>query len=147
MEELKQVETKISNILLDTLLIDIPKDITLEEVEKLVAFEKGQAFILTIERPGLKDIWLTVSSNTTIAEVKKLFQIQINRILKESGQKVTISWKHIWRSNYLAIKSDNQNSSQVLEPETAKLQDFQIFSSATLKFIPRVFHGKRKIKF
>ncbi|KAJ9088237.1 U11/U12 small nuclear ribonucleoprotein [Entomophthora muscae] len=147
MEELKQVETKISNILLDTLLIDIPKDITLEEVEKLVALEKGQAFILTIERPGLKDIWLSVSSNTTIAEVKKLFQIQINRILKESGQKVTISWKHIWRSNYLAIKSDNQNSSQVLEPETAKLQDFQIFSSATLKFIPRVFHGKRKTKF
>lgn len=56
MEEVSRLESEISALLSDPLLSDIPKDVTPEEVEKLLALEKGQAFVLAIERPGLQDI-------------------------------------------------------------------------------------------
>ena len=51
-----EAERRLQELFEDPLLSDLPPNLTIQEVDTLIALELGTAFEITIERNGLEDI-------------------------------------------------------------------------------------------
>ncbi|KAG2211750.1 hypothetical protein INT46_010611 [Mucor plumbeus] len=98
-----ELQLEINTILKqDEILSDISAFATIEELEALLAIEKGQAYNITIERLPLPPIDIIVHQSSTIQEIKRLIKLYVNR---QSSSSKKISWKYIWRSHCLEFQN------------------------------------------
>ncbi|KAI7906557.1 uncharacterized protein BX663DRAFT_548725 [Cokeromyces recurvatus] len=134
LELVNELEEKIKEILNDDILSDVPTFPTLEELDALIAIEKGQAYRVTIERPPLPSFRIIVQQSSTVRDIKKLIKLQVERIEKNehSGRKRKISWKYIWHSYCLLF------SNKRLLEDDAVVSQLGIKQNSVLRFTRRV---------
>ncbi|CAG8716727.1 13769_t:CDS:2 [Acaulospora morrowiae] len=132
--KLSQTQKMLQQLLKDPLLSDLAKlnnedNISLEEVDTLIALETGTAFEIRIERDGLEPI--VVRQNSTIADIKKLIKFKIEHQRKQNiqpGSKRKISWKYIWKTYCLIFEKKR------LLQDKMPIQEYGIRSGSVLRF-------------
>ncbi|CAG8433257.1 4140_t:CDS:2 [Diversispora eburnea] len=135
----------LQQLLKDPLLSDLAKlnsegNISLEEVDTLIALETGTAFEIKIERDGLEPFFLVVRQNSTIADLKKLIRLNFERQQRKQnvglGRIKKSSWKYIWKTYCLMFENKR------LLQDKMPLQEYGIRSGNVLKFSR--FIGKQR---
>ncbi|CAG8581116.1 1877_t:CDS:2 [Paraglomus brasilianum] len=143
-----EAELLLQELFEDQLLSDLPPNITIQEVDTLIALELGTAFEITIERNGLEDLVLIVRQNATVYDLKCMITSKIEREVNGDQQthietrspkrKRVISWKYIWNSYCLMFQT------QKLLNDRARIQEFGIKSGSVIKFT-RYIREKRHL--
>ncbi|KAI9480892.1 MAG: hypothetical protein EXX96DRAFT_196828 [Benjaminiella poitrasii] len=102
-----ELNAKIKEILNDDILNDVPTFSTLEELDALIAVEKGQAYRVTIERPPLQSFEIIVKQSSTVRDIKRLIKLQVERMEKDEqkGRRRKISWRYIWHAYGLVFEN------------------------------------------
>ncbi|CAO0793638.1 unnamed protein product [Mucor circinelloides] len=127
-----QLELEISNMLSkDEVLANIPSYATVQELEALLAVEKGQAYNISIERSPLPSIGIIVRQSSTVRDIKRMIKLHVNR----QSMRKKISWRYIWRSHCLEFESTK------LLNEDAVVSQLGIKQNSVLKFA-RLPHEK-----
>ncbi|KAI8080699.1 uncharacterized protein B0P05DRAFT_539229 [Gilbertella persicaria] len=133
---LKELQAKIDQILNDELLDDVPTFPTIEEIEALIAVEKGQAYNIKIERDPLPPLYIIVRQSSTVSDIKGLIKTQVERMEKEqTGRIRKISWKSIWHSHCLLFEQ------HLLLQDHVAVSQLGIKQNSVLKF-SRLAHEK-----
>ncbi|RHZ68912.1 hypothetical protein Glove_292g36 [Diversispora epigaea] len=143
--KLSQTQKMLQQLLKDPLLSDLAKlnsegNISLEEVDTLIALETGTAFEIEIERDGLEPFLLVVRQNSTIADLKKLIRLNFERQQRKQniglGRIKKSSWKYVWKTYCLMFENKR------LLQDKMPLQEYGIRSGNVLKFSR--FIGKQR---
>ncbi|KAK8816415.1 hypothetical protein WA556_001360 [Blastocystis sp. ATCC 50177/Nand II] len=120
------------------MLDDLDKDVSQEEVDRLIAYEKGDAIRLNIAKLDGSTFSIFVYKSATVNHVKLAIRDFIIRELPPE-RRGRVSWKHTWRKFCLACEDgtlllDNRNF----------LRDFPVHEGSTLKMVVKPF--KRRVK-
>ncbi|CAG0922681.1 unnamed protein product [Notodromas monacha] len=107
-EAMANIFKSISDILArDPLLrnIGIPAEqLTSEEVESLIALERGQAMRITVERADNTSFRVIVRENAHVADLKRAIKRFVNlEQTRKNGRPPSLSWKHVWRVNWICF--------------------------------------------
>ncbi|KAB7496440.1 U11/U12 small nuclear ribonucleoprotein [Armadillidium nasatum] len=81
----------------DPLLKGLHEQVTLEEVEAVLALERGQAITILVERNNGEPWRVVVSQNSTLYQFKLALKHHAALHLARQGHNKKLSWKHIWR--------------------------------------------------
>ncbi|XP_016656490.1 U11/U12 small nuclear ribonucleoprotein 25 kDa protein [Acyrthosiphon pisum] len=108
-ERLKDLTGEVLNTVLDkdSVLGDLPNNVTLGEVDLQIAIEHGRA--ITVQKNGAK-----------VADLKKSIERKMTLHLKRAGERSTISWRRIWKTYWLScngkkIKCNYDSISKYME--------------------------------
>ncbi|KAF7725283.1 hypothetical protein EC973_000293 [Apophysomyces ossiformis] len=114
-----ELEEKVQSLLTDNLLKDVTSDTTLEELNTLIAIERGNAYRIQIDRGPLEPL----CQASTVNDIKKLIQVKLERMHKHG--------KHI--------------SCQRLLDDQALVSELGIRQNSVLKFTRLAFEkGKHR---
>ncbi|XP_022163173.1 U11/U12 small nuclear ribonucleoprotein 25 kDa protein [Myzus persicae] len=122
-ERLKDFTAEVLNTVLekDSVLGDLPNNVTLEEVDLQIAIEHGRAITLYLERFDGIVIPIVVQTNgAKVVDLKKSIERKMTLHLKRAGERSTISWRRIWKTYWLScngkkIKNNNDFISKYME--------------------------------
>ncbi|KAI8639637.1 hypothetical protein BD408DRAFT_260864 [Parasitella parasitica] len=129
---INELARNIRNILeQDEILADISAHATVEELEALLAIEKGTAYNITVERLPLPPIAIVVHQSSTVQDIKRLIKLHVNR----QADSKKISWRYIWRTHCLEFQHIK------LLNDTAAVSQLGIKQDSVLKFA-RLAHEK-----
>eukprot|EP00898_Chlorokybus_atmophyticus_P003629 jgi/Chlat1/4267/Chrsp29S08884 len=107
----------VDQLLADPLLSDLPKNVTLEEVEALIALESGSGMQLTIRKLDgssfsklavafhLVPAVIVVTQSARLGDIKQAIRRHYERQEQQHMGKRHISWKYVWRKNCLTFDS------------------------------------------
>ncbi|KAI9311963.1 hypothetical protein BX666DRAFT_881339 [Dichotomocladium elegans] len=130
------LDDRLRALLDDELLADVPKNPTLEDIEKLIAIEQGRAYRIKIDRGHFDPLFIIVKQAFSVRDVKK----EIQRAMKNTDNHA-ISWKYIWRT-YCLMTQDGQKR---LEDDNAVVSQLGITQHTVLRFARRTFEkGKHR---
>ncbi|CAB3380350.1 Hypothetical predicted protein [Cloeon dipterum] len=117
----------------DPLLCDLPEDVTLDEIKAQVAVLQGTALSINVHREDGEVVKVIVDQrDATVSHLKRAFMRSTQlRLLRKQGRKVAISWKHIWKTNWLVFNGVK------LQNDNAKLRDLGITNRANVSFAKR----------
>lgn len=91
----------------DPLLSDLPPSVTLEEVNLLIAHEKGLATRLILRRQDGTTLAVIVPRESTVADLKRAIQeatrLQLARAKDCLSANKRINWKYVWRTYWLCL--------------------------------------------
>ncbi|OBZ86305.1 U11/U12 small nuclear ribonucleoprotein [Choanephora cucurbitarum] len=99
---LKKIQAEINELLKDELLQDLSSNPDKEELNALIAVEKGQAYHITVQRDPLPPIYIVVRQSSTVKDIKHLIRLEVERMDKQGTKK--ISWKYIWHAYCLMFE-------------------------------------------
>eukprot|EP00743_Colponemidia_sp_Colp-15_P005535 GILK01005955.1.p1 GENE.GILK01005955.1~~GILK01005955.1.p1 ORF type:complete len:151 (+),score=27.91 GILK01005955.1:43-495(+) len=85
-------------LLEDELLNDLPKDVTLEELERHIALEKGEALAITVRKLNDETITVIVPQTATVEQLKKILEKDIARREEPAMFPRKISWRYVWKN-------------------------------------------------
>ncbi|ORX89376.1 hypothetical protein K493DRAFT_358239 [Basidiobolus meristosporus CBS 931.73] len=118
----------LSELLKDPVLSDMSHDITLEEVQNLVAYEMGNAYHIIIDRGPLSSVDLYIKHNARVKDIKSLLKVKLERENKAKPYSRKIKWKYIWRCYCLVLDG------QKLLSESQKVGTLGLKNGSILKF-------------
>ena len=118
----------------DPLMADLAQAITLEEVDSLVALEKGQAMTVLVQRQDASALHVIVHQNANVGHLKKAVEkvCDLNIYRKTQDRPKKINWKYIWKSYWLLYEG------QKLKPDHRPLRDWGIGNEHSVSFIRRL---------
>lgn len=122
-ERLKDLTDKVLNEVLekDSVLGDLPNNVTLGEVDLQIAIEHGRAITVHLERFDGIVIPIVVQKNgAKVADLKNSIQRKMTLHLKRANERAKISWRRIWKTYWLCcdgqkLKHDNDLLSKYME--------------------------------
>ncbi|CAI6363487.1 unnamed protein product [Macrosiphum euphorbiae] len=122
-ERLKDLTGEVLNTVLDkdSVLGDLPNNVTLGEVDLQIAIEHGRAITVYLERFDGIVIPIVVQKNgAKVADLKKSIERKMTLHLKRAGERSTISWRRIWKTYWLScngkkIKCNYDSISKYME--------------------------------
>ncbi|KAG0168585.1 hypothetical protein DFQ28_004711 [Apophysomyces sp. BC1034] len=76
----KELEEKVQSLLTDELLQDVSSNSTFEEINTLIAIERGNAYRIQIDRGPLESLSIVVGQASTVNDIKKLIQVKLERM-------------------------------------------------------------------
>ncbi|XP_064597214.1 U11/U12 small nuclear ribonucleoprotein 25 kDa protein-like [Liolophura sinensis] len=116
----------------DTLLNDLPGEVTLEEVKSQIALEYGQAMTVFVRRDDDQTMPVVVTQNATVQELKRLIRTFVNLKLSREGGKRCISWRYIWKRYWLYFDGEK------LSDDNKLLKDYGIHNKCEVSFRKRL---------
>ncbi|RDD42129.1 U11/U12 small nuclear ribonucleoprotein 25 kDa protein [Trichoplax sp. H2] len=116
----------------DSLLASLPNDVTIDEVNSLIALDYGLAMTVTVCKDSRERIAVIVPQTATIKQFKKAFQRQTLLHLKRKGESRRINWKYYWKSYWLIYEGIK------LEKDDSNLIEYGIGNGAMLTFAKRL---------
>ncbi|PSN44407.1 hypothetical protein C0J52_05746 [Blattella germanica] len=121
-QELLEITRTTLNDLLkrDDILSDLPNGVTLEEVQAQIALEHGQS--MTVHQQGATVVDLKRA-------IRRHFTLRLTRYQRSS---VNISWRYIWRSNWLVHEGVKLKNDQAL------LADYGIRNKSQVSFVKKL---------
>jgi len=125
---------KLAEIMKDPLLIGLPNEPTLDEVNSQIALEHGRAIIVNVRQQDELNTILpvVVIQNATVHDLKKAIQRHISlKLLREGGPNI-VSWKHVWKTYWLSFEG------QKLTEDHQPLTHYGIQSKDEVTFIKRL---------
>ncbi|KAL0277196.1 UNVERIFIED_CONTAM: hypothetical protein PYX00_004560 [Menopon gallinae] len=138
-EELMKITTTAINELLkeDSFLSDLPKAVTLEEVNNQIALQYGKSITIYVLRgDGEKMPVVVPQAEGTVAHLKKAIKRYMTLKLKRQAKKKQrrpklLSWRYIWKTYHL------QFGDVVLSDNNAKLSDLGLRNKSSVEFVKR----------
>mmetsp|Transcript_1696 Transcript_1696/g.2625 ORF Transcript_1696/g.2625 Transcript_1696/m.2625 type:complete len:148 (+) Transcript_1696:569-1012(+) len=118
----------IGKLLADPLLADVPASPSVDDVERLIAVEKGLAIAVNIQRYDGEVITVIIAQNSTVMELKHAFQRTVSVREERLMGSRRISWRHFWRVECFML-----NGQRLLD-NSARLIDLGLYNNATLTF-------------
>uniref|UniRef100_A0A224XZL6 SNRNP25 ubiquitin-like domain-containing protein n=1 Tax=Panstrongylus lignarius TaxID=156445 RepID=A0A224XZL6_9HEMI len=139
--ELVEITTKTLCDLIETdsLLKDLPKDVTLEEVTSQLALQHGQSMKVLVYKDNGECLPIVVGLGATVLDLKRAVRRHVNLMLERQGDSRCLSWRYVWRNNYLSFNG------QPLDNDYSALSDYGICNKGKLDFVKR-FRTKSSIK-
>ncbi|KAK6188816.1 hypothetical protein SNE40_004915 [Patella caerulea] len=116
----------------DPLLQDLPGQVTLEEVNSMIALEHGQAMVVFVRRDDGISMPIVVIQDATVLDLKQAIKRYVMLKQARSGSTQHISWKYVWRRHWLYY--DNQK----LSDDKKTLKEYGIRNKAEVTFIKRL---------
>lgn len=119
----------------DSLLKDLPVDVTLEEVLAQIAVAQGQSITVTILRYSESPLSVVIpQKGTTLLDLKKA--IRRTFTLKQQRQRIKtkISWKYVWRTFYL----QNVETGQVMRDNKKDVAEYGVVNKSNIRFVKRL---------
>ncbi|XP_026818647.1 U11/U12 small nuclear ribonucleoprotein 25 kDa protein isoform X2 [Rhopalosiphum maidis] len=122
-ERLKDLTGEVLNAVLDkdSVLGDLPNNVTLGEVDLQIAIEHGRAITVYLERFDGIVIPIVVQKNgAKVGDLKKSIERKMTLHLKRADERSTISWRRIWKTYWLScngikLKHNNDLISKYVE--------------------------------
>ncbi|XP_025200160.1 U11/U12 small nuclear ribonucleoprotein 25 kDa protein [Melanaphis sacchari] len=122
-ERLKDLTGEVLNAVLDkdSVLGDLPNNVTLGEIDLQIAIEHGRAITVYLERFDDIVIPIVVQKNgAKVIDLKKSIERKMELHLKRADEKSTISWKRIWKTYWLScngtkLKNNNDLISKYMK--------------------------------
>lgn len=132
-EAMSKVEAAIDEIVsTDSLLYDLPPEVTLEEVNSFIALEHGQAMLVNVQRADGEILSVVVVQNGTVPDLKHAIKRHMTLKLSRSKGKKHISWKYIWKRYWLYFEG------QKLTEDKKQLKEYGIRNKDEVTFIKRL---------
>lgn len=132
-EAMSKVEAAIDEIVsTDSLLYDLPPEVTLEEVNSFIALEHGQAMLVNVQRADGEVLSVVVVQNGTVLDLKHAIQRHMTLKLSRSKGKKHISWKYIWKRYWLYFEG------QKLTEDKKQLKEYGIRNKDEVTFMKRL---------
>jgi len=116
----------------DLLLQTIPTPLTLEEVNSLVALERGLAMTVNVRKADDEIMPIIVEQTATVLHLKKAVQRYVTLRQARLRRVVHISWRYIWRTYVLYY------AGQKLDKDHKKLKDYGISNKDEVTFVKRL---------
>lgn len=125
---------KLAEIMKDPLLIGLPSEPTLDEVNSQIALEHGRAIVVNVRQQDESNTVLpvVVIQNATVHDLKKAIQRHISLKLSREGGPNFVSWKHVWKTYWLLFEG------QKLTEDHQPLTHYGIQSKDEVTFIKRL---------
>ncbi|KAL9962745.1 hypothetical protein ACROYT_G031881 [Oculina patagonica] len=125
---------KLAEIMSDPLLIGLPNEPTLDEVNSQIALEHGRAIVVNVRQHDEMSTVLpvVVIQNATVHDLKKAIQRHISLKLSREGGPNIISWKHVWKTYWLSFQG------QKLTEDHQPLTYYGIQSKDEVTFVKRL---------
>ncbi|XP_073968865.1 U11/U12 small nuclear ribonucleoprotein 25 kDa protein-like isoform X1 [Rhodnius prolixus] len=139
--ELVEITTKTVCDLIegDSLLKDLPRDVTLEEVTSMLALQHGQSMKVYIYKDNGECLPIVVGLGATVLDLKRAVRRHITLMLERQGETRCLSWRYVWRNNYLSYNG------HLLDNDSTALSEYGICNKVKLHFVKR-FRTKSSIK-
>uniref|UniRef100_A0A1B6CTK3 SNRNP25 ubiquitin-like domain-containing protein n=1 Tax=Clastoptera arizonana TaxID=38151 RepID=A0A1B6CTK3_9HEMI len=117
----------------DSMLNNIPTDITLDEVMEKIAVIHGLSMTIYVMRADGEEIPVVVKhKDATVQDLKQAICRQMIRRLNRKSQKVKVSWRFVWKSYDLVI------GKQRLKNDKTLLADWNIKNKSRIFFVKRL---------
>ncbi|KAG8196745.1 hypothetical protein JTE90_014478 [Oedothorax gibbosus] len=130
---LAEVENGISELIAsDPLLQYLPSDVTLDELNSLLALEHGRAMTVIVHRADNQKYSVVVEQKATVMDLKKAIQRHVMLKLKRQNCSRSISWRYIWKTYWL------YHGGQKLTVDDKPLKDYFIENNSELSFVKRL---------
>jgi len=125
---------KLAEIMSDPLLIGLPNEPTLDEVNSQIALEHGRAIVVNVRQQDETNTVLpvVVIQNATVHDLKKAIQRHISLKLSREGGPNIVSWKHVWKTYWLSFQG------QKLTEDHQPLKQYGIQSKDEVTFVKRL---------
>lgn len=134
-EELLEVTATILNDIIkqDPLLSDLPKGVTVEEVNAQIALEHGQSITVFVRRDDGEEMPIVIQQRgATVLDLKRALQRYFALKLAREKSSVKISWKYVWKTNFLCYEG------QKLKDNSTLLEKYGIHNKSCVTFIKRL---------
>ncbi|XP_068219444.1 U11/U12 small nuclear ribonucleoprotein 25 kDa protein-like [Palaemon carinicauda] len=115
----------------DPVLNDLHPQVTLEEVQALIDLEHGQAMKVYIKKADGGYWNVVVPREATVHELKVALKHHVALWLNRKGLKKKISWRYIWKTNWLCFDKEK------LINDNCKLLEYGIRNKSTLTFLKK----------
>ncbi|XP_054276925.1 U11/U12 small nuclear ribonucleoprotein 25 kDa protein-like [Macrosteles quadrilineatus] len=117
----------------DSLLSDLPRDVTLEEVNAQIALEHGQSMTVYVDRADGEELPVVVKhKDATVLDLKRAIQRHLMWRMDRLQKKVKISWKYIWKTYHLVYDSER------LVKDEKLLSEIGIRNKSRVTFVKRL---------
>uniref|UniRef100_A0A667H6M9 U11/U12 small nuclear ribonucleoprotein 25 kDa protein n=1 Tax=Lynx canadensis TaxID=61383 RepID=A0A667H6M9_LYNCA len=113
-------------------LLDLPIQVTLEEVNSQIALEYGQAMTVRVCKMDGEIMPVVVVQNATVLDLKKAIQRYVQLRQEREGGIQHISWSYVWRTYYLT------SAGEKLTEDRKKLRDYGIRNRDEVSFIKKL---------
>ncbi|XP_047117893.1 U11/U12 small nuclear ribonucleoprotein 25 kDa protein-like [Schistocerca piceifrons] len=134
-DDLAAVTAKTLNDILmeDPLMCDLPKNVTLEEVNSQIALQQGQSITVFIDRHNETTVPVVVPQRgSTVLDLKRAFRRNMSLKLAREKIYTKISWRYVWKNNWLYFEG------QKLKSDSDLLEDLGIWNKCHVSFIKRL---------
>lgn len=138
---LSAVTSKILNDLLkgDPLLSDLPRNVTLEEVNAQIALHQGQSITVYVDREQEGPLPVVVHQRgSTVSDLKRAFRRHVVLKLVREQNDLKVSWRYVWKNNWLSFDG------RKLKDDPVTLEDLGIRNRSHVKFVGRL--GEKGVK-
>jgi U11/U12 small nuclear ribonucleoprotein SNRNP25 len=112
----------------DENLSDLPQNLTSEYVDNLIKIEIGRAFNIYIVKFTGEKIPVVVSPDSTVADIKRSFQVIISAQEEKNLAARKISWKYVWKTWCLTFNGTR------LRDDKATVAELNITKDSELRF-------------
>ncbi|WCJ34848.1 Ubiquitin-like superfamily protein [Euphorbia peplus] len=134
-----KLQSTLAALLDDPILVDVPINPTLSDVNILISLELGSAMRISILKLDGTSFDLALMNSAMVRDLKVAIKRKVNEMEQSKMGHRHISWKHVW-ANY-ALSCNNQK----LVDDSSALQDFGIRNGSQVQFVPYVMSkGSRK---
>ncbi|KAK9880668.1 hypothetical protein WA026_011905 [Henosepilachna vigintioctopunctata] len=117
----------------DSLLQDLPLDVTTDEVLSQVAVVQGQSITVTILRHSESPLNVVIpQQGATVKDLKQAIQRCFSLKQQRSKIKTKISWKYVWKAYVL------QHEGMLLKKNTDLVSKYGVTNRSELRFIKRL---------
>lgn len=125
---------QLGKIMGDPLLIGLPNEPTLDEVNSQIALEHGRAIVVNVRQQDEQGTLLpvVVIQNATVHDLKKAIQRHISLKLSREGGPNVVSWKYVWKTYWLSFEG------QKLTEDHQPLMYYGIQSKDEVTFVKRL---------
>ncbi|KAK7794228.1 hypothetical protein R5R35_012548 [Gryllus longicercus] len=134
-EEILEVSATILNDIIkkDPLLSDLPKGVTVEEVKEQIALQHGQSITIYVKREAGEEIPVVVRQRgARVLDLKHALQRYFALKLARERSTVKISWRYVWKTNYLCFEG------QKLKDDLSLLEKYGIHNKSCVSFVKRL---------
>lgn len=139
-----KLHSRLSALLEDPILRDVPKKPTLSDVDTLISLELGSAMRISVLKLDGTSFDVAVLNSARVKDLKLGIKKKVNDMEQSKMGHRHISWKHVWRNFCL------MHHNEKLIDDSSLLQDFGIRNNSQVHFAPYVMsrgsqrHSKRK---
>lgn len=117
----------------DSLLKDLPLDVTTEEVLSQIAVEQGQSITVTVLRGSDSPVDVVIAQQgATVKDLKLAFQRAFALKQQRSRNKTKISWKYVWKTYNF------QYEGMQLKKNSDPVSNYGITNRSQVRFVKRL---------
>ncbi|KAL7127548.1 hypothetical protein ABFS83_14G259900 [Erythranthe nasuta] len=127
-----RLQSTLDALLNDPVLADVPKKLSLSDVNTLINLELGSAMRITVLKLDGTSFEVALMNSATLKDLKLAIKKKVNDMEESRMGHRHISWKHVWANFCLSHQNEK------LLDDNSFLQDYGIRTNSQVQFVPYV---------